>query len=717
MKDFYLIDSLNVAELNKSKKAFLDNQLRIYHNSSFVVDKATAINTVIQNRNLKGIQDEYNTWLLDFLTEHLKKSATKKETQSLKKILGNCYHERSVMHHQKGEYSQALSNAHQALKIRKKLNDKEDLLKTYHNISMFHQQLGNISKALEIYDESAELMRYIKDKTVLAVYYINMSCTQHLQSNYSKALEYNYKALKIFEEKKNEREIAGTYGNIGFLLSEQGELDAALKYFFKGLKFSQKIGYEFVESSLYAKIGNIYKKKKENKTALEYYGKALQIQKRRDQKERLADTYLQIGSLYENQNQPELALEYYCRSLQLHEKIGKKENMSRALSKVGLLEIKTGNINKGNQQIERAFLLAQELNSPDLIKESAAAKVNLAIIKGDYKLAYEMEKLRNEMKAKVEDENTQKDLIKQQFKYEHDKELLKKDLQIEFEKKNARLIQKQSDLLASKNEELASKNKIINEQITEMNFLIRKLKESNESLNQFAAVAAHDLKAPLRNIQGFSQLLYKKYATKFVEKDMELFMFIIKACTSLNELIDGLLNYSKISNMQYKSECIDLSEIVSDVQNNLTNTIQKTKIALHISNNLPKVVGQKSLLFQVFLNFINNAIKFRKTDEGLQSTIWINSEYSDDDHVKISIKDNGIGIDKKHQNEVFGIFKKLHSSSQYEGNGIGLSVCKKIIERFGGEIWLESEKGVGTTFFFTLKVYKNPTTRLVRNSD
>jgi len=197
---------------------------------------------------------------------------------------------------------------------------------------------------------------------------------------------------------------------------------------------------------------------------------------------------------------------------------------------------------------------------------------------------------------------------------------------------------------------------------------------------------------------------------------MELFEFITGSCLSLKDLIDGLLNYSKISNMEYQPECIDLAEITSSVKSNLTNIIAETGVDLHISNNLPKVYGQKSLLFQVFLNFINNAIKFRRTDAGLQSTIWINSEYYDDDHIKISIKDNGIGIEEKYQNTIFGIFKKLHSSTEYEGSGIGLSVCKKIIERFGGEVWLESEKGVGTTFFFTLKCYDDVAEKQLANS-
>jgi len=456
---------------------------------------------------------------------------------------------------------------------------------------------------------------------------------------------------------------------------------------------------------MYASIGSFYEKKKENNQALEYFDKAVQIQKRLGLKEKLSYSYLRIGIVYENQNNLPLALKYYYKSLNLGEKIGLKEVISRSLCKTGTLEIKNGAIEKAQEQIRLALTLAKEIDDPNLIKDAATAKVTLAIAIGDYKLAYEMEGLKNNVKDKIQNEEIKKELIRRQYKYEKDKALLNKDLEIEAERKNALFMEEQGDLIELKNDELASKNKIINQQVKELEELIQKLQESNESLNQFAAVAAHDLKAPLRNIQGFSQLLHQKFSGKLPEQDMALFMHIINSCASLKELIDGLLNYSRISNVKLELDCVDLSELVGDVKNNLSNIVKETKVVLHIADGLPKVTGQYSLLFQVVLNFINNAIKFRRKAEGLESKIWVNSENHNSDEIKISIKDNGIGIEKEHQNKIFGIFKKLHSSSEYEGSGIGLSVCKKIIERLGGKVWLESEKNVGTTFFFTIKLH------------
>jgi len=499
-KDFYLIDSLDISGLDESQKAILDGYLNAYHSSLSVVDKAVAIDALVKNRNFVGFRDKYNTWLFEFVTKQLKTSTTEKETQILEKVLGNSHCEFGSIYRIEENYSEALIHYKQALKICEQQNDIEGIFRVYNYIGANYYKQGNAPNSLEYYEKAMQLSKYIKDENSMAEFYQNIACIQNDRSNFFKAQEYLYKALKIFEKNNDELSMAVSYNNIGHSLVSQDELDPALKYFFKAVSLYQKTGLEHYKMEVYIDIGAVYEKKKKNDTALEYYDKAVQLHKKLNLKTEPDLLYRKIGLLYKNQNRPDLALQYYYDSLQLSEKTGKKESQSKILSGIAPLEIQKGNMDKARQQIQKAFALAKELNYPLLIKEAAAAKVSLAIAEGDYKLAYEMEKLKIEMKDKIQNENNRKEVIKQQFKYEHEKELLKKDFEIEFEKKNAQLIQEQSDILALKNNELASKNQIINKQVTEMNFLIQKLQESNESLNQFAAVAAHDLKAPLRNI-------------------------------------------------------------------------------------------------------------------------------------------------------------------------------------------------------------------------
>lgn len=704
VKDFYLIESIDTSILEKPQRQFLEEQLTLFQTGLSLIEKTKAINKIINNYKLKSIRYLYNEWLFSFVTEQLEKAVTEEEAEHLLKMLGNCYIVSGEMHFYKSNYDKALNSFVEAVKIREKQGDKELLLSTYHNISSVYERRGDVTSALETYEKSAPLLKYVKKKEILARYYINIASIFHRQGNNLKSLDYCYKGLEICEENNYENESALIYGNIGMLMVLQDDLEGALQYYLKALELHKKNNNEYGESCMYDEIGVVYEKRKENNKALSYFAKAVQIQKRLDLKEMLSYSYLQIGIVYENQNKLPLAFEYYYKSLKISKKIGLKDKISQVLCKTGTLEIKNGAIEKAQEQILLAFTLAREIGDPELIRDASAAKINLAISMGNYKLAFEMEQLKNEMKDTIQNEEIKKELIKRKYQYEKDKALLNKDLEIEVERKNALLMGEQSDLLELKNEELASKNNIINKQMLELEELIQKLQESNESLNQFAAVAAHDLKAPLRNIQGFSQLLHKKFTGQLPEQDMALFMHIINSCTSLKELIDGLLNYSKISNIKLELACVDLSQLTVDVKNNLSNIIKETKVVLHIADGLPKVTGQYSLLFQVVLNFINNAIKFRKKEDGLQPEIWIESENYKDGQTKISIKDNGIGIEKEHQNKIFGIFKKLHSSTEYEGSGIGLSVCKKIIERLGGKVWLESNKNVGTTFFFTLRL-------------
>ena len=228
-----------------------------------------------------------------------------------------------------------------------------------------------------------------------------------------------------------------------------------------------------------------------------------------------------------------------------------------------------------------------------------------------------------------------------------------------------------------------------------------KLEEINHSLNNFAIIAAHDLKAPLRTISEFSKLLLKKYQSSMQDKDIELFDIIISNTTSLNKLINDLLAFSNIDkNLETKS-WINLNLIIDKVLNKLKADINESNVKFEIQK-LPDIIGHESLIIQLFLNIINNSLKFRRSE--ISPIIGINATDLDEDHITICIKDNGIGIADEFYNTIFEPFKKLHSSHQYEGNGIGLSFCKKIIDYYNCKIWVESKIDIGTEVYFTLKL-------------
>jgi len=463
-KNFYLIDSPKINELNQAEKDLLEQQLSIYHNHlSPVTDKAKAIEVLAKKDGITKLRYEYNAWLYNFVNCQLKTVKTEEENEALKKMLAYCYSRFGLKSDLEGNFINALDNYKKAIKIQKKLKDKKGLFFTSYNIALIYYKNGDLSNTIELYEQCVELCREIEDKTVLAAVYNNLSFVLKNKGNLSKSLNYLHKALSIYKENNDENGIALIYYNIGDLLLSQLEIDQALKYYLKSLKLSESIGDDNRQIVNCIAIGSIHQKKCENDTALKYYLKAVKL----PQTNQPNNAYLQIGTLYESQNQIDLAMDYYSKSLQLSERIEHKKLLSETLSKIGALELKRGNVKKANFQIKRGFKLAQELNYPELIKEAAAAKILLAIAIKDYKLAYEMETLKNEMKEKIQNIENTKAVIKHQLKYEYEKLLKQKDIEIEEEKQNNQQLQAEIDLLLINNKRLAFKNKTINEQYAE----------------------------------------------------------------------------------------------------------------------------------------------------------------------------------------------------------------------------------------------------------
>ncbi|WP_160114529.1 YfiR/HmsC family protein [Aquimarina sp. AU474] len=249
------------------------------------------------------------------------------------------------------------------------------------------------------------------------------------------------------------------------------------------------------------------------------------------------------------------------------------------------------------------------------------------------------------------------------------------------------------------NKELQEKNLAIYEQSLE-------LEAKNKELEQFAYIASHDLQEPLNTISSFIGLISEDYGESFDEVGKESLTFIKDASIRMKKLIDALLEYSRLGRGK-EYTLVDCSTVFSELEKDLKNIIEKTKAKITVKN-LPVVKGSEIELRLLLQNLISNGIKFRESD--VEPKIDISCVKITDisegpkEYWKFAVKDNGIGIPDEHRERIFAIFQRLHSREKFQGTGIGLAHCKKIVESHGGKIWLTSEFGKGSTFYFTIPV-------------
>lgn len=225
-----------------------------------------------------------------------------------------------------------------------------------------------------------------------------------------------------------------------------------------------------------------------------------------------------------------------------------------------------------------------------------------------------------------------------------------------------------------------------------------KLKRSNDELEQFAYIASHDLQEPLRMVTSFLSQLERKYKPQLDEKAGQYIHFAVDGATRMRRIILDLLEYSRIGRKEYQIEKVDINNVVSEALK-LNQTTIEEKNAVVEWDNLPAIMASRVPLQHLFQNLISNGLKYQKEDN--QPIIKISAKETQT-HWQFSVKDNGIGIAPQFHDKIFAIFQRLHGNQEYTGSGIGLSICKKIVENFKGQMWVDSDENKGTNIYFTI---------------
>ncbi len=261
----------------------------------------------------------------------------------------------------------------------------------------------------------------------------------------------------------------------------------------------------------------------------------------------------------------------------------------------------------------------------------------------------------------------------------------------------SRELQIKNTQLEQQNLELEKAEQNLRDYNSELTHLNQRLTQKNAQLEEFTYIASHDLREPLRAINNLTNYLSTQQNDSFDERTSTSIQYLGELSSRMSKLVVGLMNFARIGRSN-KIEEVNCNQLVTDVLKNLEVAIEESKASFKIET-LPTLQGYEMELSQLFQNLISNAIKYRKKEIPVLIEIKVDSKPNS---FEFSIRDNGIGVAPKHTRKIFQMFQRLHSRKTYEGIGIGLAHCKRIVELHNGEIWVESEEGIGSTFLFTI---------------
>jgi light-regulated signal transduction histidine kinase (bacteriophytochrome) len=229
------------------------------------------------------------------------------------------------------------------------------------------------------------------------------------------------------------------------------------------------------------------------------------------------------------------------------------------------------------------------------------------------------------------------------------------------------------------------------------------LQEANEQLEAFSYTVAHDLRAPLRGIQGFAQALLEDYGDELDETAHDYIQQVFDGTDRMNNLVQDLLAYSRLSREEIKLTPVRLAQVVAEAQTQLKSELRDRNAEIIVTEDLPTAMGHPPTLVQIVVNLLSNAVKFVAPGVQPQIKVWAQEQ---DNWVRLWVEDNGIGIEPKYQEQIFGVFERLHSRDTYPGTGIGLAIVRKGVEHLGGQTGIESVPDQGSRFWVELQAVR-----------
>lgn len=538
------------------------------------------------------------------------------------------------------------------------------------------------------------------------------------KQDFEQSLRYSNPLLVLARKTGNvEMEIVALC-NVGVANAVLSDYKTAMQYTLEAQEKSKLLGYRYYEAQSLMNIGTIHAQLYSNQEALDRYKTLLSDYKDVMTKHTRIALNNNMGHLYFLIGNLDLSFVHFEQALSLAREARSRETIAYVLAQISRNSLVRKDFEHGLKTSEEADFLFQQVG-----KRTSGRQINalnlaeIAFWRGDTEGGIRLAKWGTAIAQRVRDRASElrgyrilaKALGKyRQFEKAYKAQTIVNNLQddiartqrdkqmLDLEIKHS-LLEKQRKI-----EQLINENQFQSEllkqqsQIEEQN---EQLQRVNAELQQFAYITSHDLKEPLRMIGSFTQIVQRKTKAFLKPEDESFFTYINEGVNRMSNLLDALLQYATVGKFaDVEREEVSINAAVRIARTNLKVKIEESNAEI-TCDEMPVLMSVQTILVQLFQNLISNGIKFRKPDTN--PIIHVGAEEREKDWI-FYVKDNGIGIAEEHLQRVFVIFQRLHTRQQYEGTGIGLAICQKIVQQLGGKIWVESVYGEGSTFFFTL---------------
>jgi signal transduction histidine kinase len=641
----------------------------------------------------------------------------------------------------------AISEIQKAIEIAQKENDKKKLHKSFRRLGRIYEDNSRLKEAAEAYSEILEISASLEDSFKLDTY-IDWAIINRQLGNYKISKDYYERTLTLAEKINDIQMVEYAYTGIGTLLKVAGEYDQAVEYHLKSAEIAEKRGMTFgVISSLedisdtylmsqnyqlalvniqkaynlvlknpdtsktrrlirisnvLNSFGKILNAQGANNDALHKHQEALANYTSINDNKHIAETLIFIADCYAQMKQYDLAETTFLKCLEYKQYLEFYEHPNFYL-KLGKLYQKKNQNEKAIECLENSVELASKKDFKNLLHQANMALAESYNIKGDFKKAYQVLQKANALGDSLFTEAKSKKLAEAQFKFDVEKG--EKELQSIKARQGyywlgaaaffiiliigvffyvLKLKNKNTFALLQKSQEIELQN--------------ARLEKSNEILRQFAYASAHDLKEPLRSISSFVHIIQRKYVQLLPIEASEYMTFVINGTKRMEQLLSALLEYSTVaSDDEAVKNATHLSKVIDEIKDNLHSIVQEKKGVISVEGTMPTVWITQLHLTQLFQNIVGNALKFSNRPPVVKISCQ-----TVDNQVIIHIKDNGIGMQKEYSDKIFKLFQRLSRTA--EGTGIGLAICKHIVDKYNGTIWFDSVEGEGTTFHISFPI-------------